>query len=32
MLMTGADFEILDAPELLPGLRAIAERLRRATR
>jgi predicted DNA-binding transcriptional regulator YafY len=32
MLMTGADFEILDAPELLPQLRTIAERLSRATR
>jgi predicted DNA-binding transcriptional regulator YafY len=32
MLMTGADFEILDAPDLLPDLRVIAERLRRATR
>ncbi len=32
MLMTGADFEILDAAELLPQLRTIADRLTRATR
>jgi predicted DNA-binding transcriptional regulator YafY len=30
MLMTGGEFEILDAPELLPGLRTIAARLARA--
>jgi predicted DNA-binding transcriptional regulator YafY len=32
MLMTGAEFQILDSPELLPELRLIAERLTRATR
>jgi predicted DNA-binding transcriptional regulator YafY len=32
MLMTGAEFEIVDAPELLPDLRLIAARLTRATR
>jgi predicted DNA-binding transcriptional regulator YafY len=30
--MTGVDFEILDAPELLPDLRRVVERLYRATR
>jgi hypothetical protein len=32
MVHTGADFEILDAPELVPALRQIADRLHRATR
>jgi hypothetical protein len=31
LVMTCAEFEIIDAPELIPELRKIVERLARAT-